>query len=561
MKISISNLKLQLNNHKYDIILLFIITVLCFCFFYSHGNISTDTGREAMIPLAILNGEILYRDVLNIYAPFAYYINAFVFKIFGIRLESLYFAGAFSSIIFLYSIYKICTKFINKNISFFVTLFIALSCVYNTRLFNFIFPYSYSVTYGLSFYTLSLLLLLNFYDRKDKKLIYISAIFAGAAFACKIEFLPILLIVICFGIEEFQKSLSIALHFIVLSLIIPVISYGIPVIQGLTPQQVINSIEIFKKSAVVPSVIEFAKNTGTAFCTNDIVLWFLGTAFFLIFIIVCYFLAFKTKINIIPAIVIASLFHYILRGETHFAILPIVALLFFIFNFKTLLSDKKLFILAIAAIGASGRTIFNLNTNEYGAYTFPLLFSFLIVVVIQYFSSKNMQEKTEKFLTIFLCAGIISNTVYSYYQLKMYSFPIKTHYGRIDTTQEWKVQADMVFKYIANNTSSDNKILFLPEGSLFNFLSGRKTNMMMYALNAPYIETFGEEKIIQMISQDEKIKYIAIIDGFGLYNFNKKRYYFQKNKITEYIKERFILVFEEKNNGTEILILEKKKEG
>ena len=53
------------------LILIFITTIICFIFF--RGNIDSlysDIGREVYITDQLTKGNVLYKDIFNIYAPF-----------------------------------------------------------------------------------------------------------------------------------------------------------------------------------------------------------------------------------------------------------------------------------------------------------------------------------------------------------------------------------------------------------------------------------------------------------------------------------------------------------
>lgn len=54
-----------------------------FCFIY------TDRGREFLLPQEILNGAVPYKDITLIYFPLAYYINALIYKLLGVSINSL----------------------------------------------------------------------------------------------------------------------------------------------------------------------------------------------------------------------------------------------------------------------------------------------------------------------------------------------------------------------------------------------------------------------------------------------------------------------------------------
>lgn len=562
MAIKTSILKMQkLKNNIYEISIITFATICCIVFFYCHGNISTDVGREVMMPLSILNGEVLYKDILNIYAPASYYINAIFMLIFGAKLESLYIAGSLCSIIFLLTFFKLSEKFFNKNLSLTLTLFVSLTCVYNSRLYNFILPYSYAVIYGLTAYTISLYFLLEYQDKKDAKNLYLSSVFAGLAFANKIEFLPIILITHIVSLISKEKIKNIALS-ISVSIIPSILFYSIPFIQGMTIKEALYAIEIFKKSSIVPSVVDFAKQTGAIFRPEDIIFWIASILLLSLFLILAIAL-FKTgrnKILLFVAIAITSLLHFMSKGETHFTYLPILMSIIVIFNYRKLIENPKILILTIGAIFASLKTFFYLNTDEYGAFTLPLLILAGVAVIGLF--EKQISEKLKvtipSFLAFILISATISNVIYSYQQLKLYNTPITTEFGRIDTREDWAKSSEQMLKFISENSTKNDKILFLQEGSLFNFLSGRKTDMRLYALNLPYIETYGEDKICEMID-NFGYKYVVILDGFGLYDFNKPKYYLSENKITKYLKSQFKPVWQLKTNTDSIIILENLK--
>ncbi|HLZ13405.1 MAG TPA: hypothetical protein VKP58_12530 [Candidatus Acidoferrum sp.] len=62
------------------------------------GNLTIDSGHEMYIPSLLAQGKQLYRDVWFMYGPASPYANAFLFHVFGIHLNVLYWAGALSAL-------------------------------------------------------------------------------------------------------------------------------------------------------------------------------------------------------------------------------------------------------------------------------------------------------------------------------------------------------------------------------------------------------------------------------------------------------------------------------
>src|SRR5271170_4925919 len=57
------------------------------------GDIQVDCGRELYVPVEILRGKLLYRDIFYPYTPLAPYLGAVLIGIFGPHLAVLYLFG------------------------------------------------------------------------------------------------------------------------------------------------------------------------------------------------------------------------------------------------------------------------------------------------------------------------------------------------------------------------------------------------------------------------------------------------------------------------------------
>ena len=80
-----------MKNSLIHISIIFVITIILFYIFF--GNIYSplsDIGREVYITEELLNGKILYKDVLNVYPPLGYMLNFCIVKIFGSSLNIFY---------------------------------------------------------------------------------------------------------------------------------------------------------------------------------------------------------------------------------------------------------------------------------------------------------------------------------------------------------------------------------------------------------------------------------------------------------------------------------------
>ena len=62
------------------------------------GNLTIDSGHEMYVPLLLAEGKKLYRDVWFMYGPAAPYFTSYLYRLFGVNLNVLYWAGSLSAL-------------------------------------------------------------------------------------------------------------------------------------------------------------------------------------------------------------------------------------------------------------------------------------------------------------------------------------------------------------------------------------------------------------------------------------------------------------------------------
>ena len=111
------------------------------------GNLTSDCGREMYVPTVLSEGKMLYRDVWYSYGPAAPYFNSLLFRIFGVHLSILYWAGSLSALgcaVFLYLVgIRLGSPIIGWTVGAAV-----LTQAFAVGLFCFPLPYSFASVYG-----------------------------------------------------------------------------------------------------------------------------------------------------------------------------------------------------------------------------------------------------------------------------------------------------------------------------------------------------------------------------------------------------------------------------
>ena len=110
-----SFIKDKLNILRKDYVYLAVLfTVIVLMFIFTYGNlynVHSDIGREFYIPSQMLKGEVLYKDIYNIYPPLGYFINTAIIKIFGNFFITFYLIGLLLSVLILIPVYKLAKKY------------------------------------------------------------------------------------------------------------------------------------------------------------------------------------------------------------------------------------------------------------------------------------------------------------------------------------------------------------------------------------------------------------------------------------------------------------------
>lgn len=168
-----------------------IIAVACGMAWYTWahwGDFQVDCGRELYVPAAILKGKLLFRDIWYMYGPLAPYLQALLFRVFGVHLTVLYLFGSALTIGSAILTFEIARQFdLSVGTSLVPALFFLAEAFY-PYIFNFVFPYSYAASLG-AFLGMACLYFVLRYLRDVRTLHFaLASTLAGLAVLTKQEF-------------------------------------------------------------------------------------------------------------------------------------------------------------------------------------------------------------------------------------------------------------------------------------------------------------------------------------------------------------------------------------
>ena len=151
------------------------------------GNLTIDSGHELYVPAMLAQGKQLYRDLWFPFGPGAPYFTSYLFRMFGERLNVLYWAGSISALgsaIFLY----LTGKLLSYSLAGWTAGAVVLMESFQPSLFCFPLPYSSAAVYGCFTACVFLWLIVNACYSGQRVWLLRSATAAAIALLLKPEF-------------------------------------------------------------------------------------------------------------------------------------------------------------------------------------------------------------------------------------------------------------------------------------------------------------------------------------------------------------------------------------
>jgi hypothetical protein len=151
------------------------------------GDLTVDSGHEMYVPALLAEGKVLYRDTWFMYGPASPYINGYLFRIFGVHLNVLYWAGCLSALgsaIFLY----LAGMRLSSWLIGWTAAAVVLIEAFHPSLFCFPLPYSFAAVYGCLAACFFVWLLLNSVESGAWWWMFAAGMTASLALLLKPEF-------------------------------------------------------------------------------------------------------------------------------------------------------------------------------------------------------------------------------------------------------------------------------------------------------------------------------------------------------------------------------------
>lgn len=524
------------------------IALFIFCGHY--GNILSDVGREIYYPERILAGDVLYKDIFDIYGPFAYLYNALLYKIFSPNLAVLYFSGILCSFAIVSGIYLIAKRFLSNFLSFTMGFLTIVTGVCATHLFNFTLPYSYSMLYGTVGFIYSVWALIKYNEENKPPYLYLASMLAGFCVTNKYDFFIYALLILL--IVLFTKNKRTILSCVTCFLFVPAICALVLFVQGLRLGDVANAINYIRDIISTNTLNNFYTVQGIYY--NPKILLFWGEMLLKSIIGFCGLaLGWKlTEKNKIVGYSICAVFCGLILFFTKpiiFMYLTPLLIVTTIAGCKKVKDKTSTIFLVLCALSVCAKSFWALHPLNYGNYFYTLIITAFLATLFTF-----MNRKYEQIVAIGLIC-VATNFLYNSVANRIHlNNKIKTSKGVIYTYTDNADATQKTINYLKDNNA--HSALIYPEGLIINFLSNVEADNYYNSLLPLYAESLGETAFSKRIKENNT-EYI-IFNNLSMkeYGYNHICDDYAEN-FCEYVKANYSQT-EDINEGLRYIIFQKK---
>ncbi|MDX1371928.1 MAG: glycosyltransferase family 39 protein, partial [Nitrososphaeraceae archaeon] len=511
-----------------------------------------DFGRELYVPWQLASGKKLYEEIAYIHGPLSPYFNAAVFRLFGVNLQSIVIANLFILGLITILTFNIIESYAGR-ISGYSAVYVFLVVFSFNQLndlasFNFICPYSHEMTHGILL-NLASLWAFSSYFLKNKNLLYFTtgSFFLGLLFLTKVEMFfagfcsTIIFFIIILWKEKYpaEKIINLALVFFG-TLIVPVllffmflsrnsdISWGVYGILGGWKYLFNNDVVNTYFQSHIMGIENLSQNLGQLLK---------GILWTCILILPAYLFSiahqyFKKRIKNIYFVLACAIFciYYvflffvlIINGwSVIIRSFPVVILIFsgiLIFNIiKNEDNYKKMlaaFYFGIFSFFLFLRIIFAVRIDHYGfALAFPGTV-LIVTILLHYIPSWLNNHKKDSLIFRFVAFSIVVAFCTHFFLISNNYYNEKTAQVSTDNAvfYETPEMANLINKTVHQikiTVEAGETLLVVPEGVIFNFLTGIANPLRQEVFIPPAFALWSEQELVNQLI-NEKPDHILLI--------------------------------------------------
>jgi len=551
-------------------------------------SLLVDTGREMDLPLRLLRGELLYRDIHYLYPPLSPYFNALLYRVFGVQLEVLNVSGVLCSLVIVGLCYVIARRILSKRGTALATMAVVVWCIFKPEG-NLIAPYAFAALHAMMLALGTLLVTLRYGEQRRWREVIWAGVLIGVAGITKQEFALTAAVTWSAGLlfihRRDWKGLGLRLSAaggLAIAIAVPVYAYFLTRVGW---QTLIDDCHLLYTKIPASLVFYNSARTGLDQPLSSLLQMFGGAAVAIgiaSLIVLSSTLgtgkrtllrhcALTFVVSVVIALSIIAVSHGRWDGSPlralPFALVGLMAIHFF--RRDEAKPQFALFVIAAYSLMALIRVALRVPSGgAFGGYFLPTSLFLIVYLVVESlpgrfhhsgpdvtrnFAEENSPRNSAEplrlgsenliaarirligtsILTLWLLVTMI---VFGYRYHKTFPVLLTAPHGSLYVTKDNARAAQEALDFLAANSTPNDTIAVVPEGSSLAFLAGRRMPLRHQILIPDFMDAAEEQRAIAKLAD---VKYVLLLNRpmreFGLEAFGRDYY----QAMGKYLDENF----------------------
>jgi 4-amino-4-deoxy-L-arabinose transferase-like glycosyltransferase len=529
-------------------------------------SLLVDTGREMDLPLRLLRGELLYRDVHYLYPPLSPYFNALLYRVFGVQLETLNVSGVLCSLVIVVLCYAIARRILNDWEATLATMAVVVWCIFKPEG-NLIAPYAFAALQGMMLALATLLLTLRYGEQRRWREVVWAGVLIGVAGITKQEFALTAALAWSAGVLFVHRRdwRGLMLRLLVaaslaIAIAAPVYAYFLARVGW---QTLIDDCHLLYTG--IPASLKFynAARTGLDYPFSSLLQMIGGAAVALglasLIVLLSAFGAGKRALLRTGTVtfVVSAIVAWAISATSHgrwdgspLRALPFALVGLMLVHF--LRRDEArpqfaLFVIATYSLLALLRVVLRVPSGgAFGGYFLPTSLLLIVYLVAEVLPRKVSQtsamvaQRVQMIGVVVLSLWLVATmVVFGVRYRKTFPVLLTAPHGSLYVTEENAQAAQEALAFLAANSTPNDAVAVVPEGSSLAFLAGRRMPLRHQILIPDFMDAAEEQRAITKLAE---VKYVLVLNRpmreFGLEAFGRDYY----QAMGKYLGENFRLV-------------------
>lgn len=515
-------------------------------------SLIVDTGREMDLPLRLLRGELLYRDIHYLYPPLSPYFNALLYRVFGVSLEVLNVSGVLCALVIVALCFAIARRVLPERAAVLATLAVIVWCIFKPEG-NLIAPYAFAALHGMIFALGTLLVTLRYGEQRCWREVWLAGLLIGLAGITKQEFALTaavtwsagVLFVHRWQVKELLARLALP-ALLSLAIATPVYAYFLTRVGW---QTLIEDCHLLYTKIPASLVFYNSARTGLDHPFASLLQMLGGAAVALalacLIVLLSTFgsgrkpLRTRAVLGFLACGAVALLIQFLSHGRWDgsplralpVALVGLMALHFF--RKDEAKPQFALFVIAAYSLLALIRVVLRVPSGgAFGGYFLPTSLILIVYLTSEAFPSVvalagfTLKPRLQ-FIGLLLLSIWLGITVFVFGYRYRKTFPVllTAPHGNLYATAETAPAAQEAIHFLLTNSTPEEAIAVLPEGSSLAFLAGRRMPLRHQIFIPDFMDAREEQRAIAALAL---VKYVLLLNRpmreFGREAFGRDYY-------------------------------------